>query len=128
MSTSKLRNTKTGLIISFVLLIAFLFQVANKAVYTHTHVLANGIVITHAHPYNKTDSPGPVSNHTHTKNEYVQLAFISLLFACFQVCVYFFVASYKVSLIRIKQSFIGCSANDILNNKSPPVLTYSIQL
>jgi len=44
-------------------------MVANKAVFTHSHLLLNGQVISHAHPYNKTNDSAPFKLHHHTQTE-----------------------------------------------------------
>ncbi|MBN2699347.1 MAG: hypothetical protein JXR52_11030 [Bacteroidales bacterium] len=59
------------------LLIGVLFVIiANKAVFTHTHLLGNGEIITHAHPFDRKTDSQPSDNHHHSESE--------LLF--FQIC------------------------------------------
>ena len=49
----------------------------NKALFTHTHLLPDGTVIVHAHPYLKHNKEKqkkiPVSSHNHTPEQYVFL-------------------------------------------------------
>ena len=49
----------------------------------HYHMLSNGMMVKHAHPYNKAENPGsPLSNHTHSDFEFLlfgQLSNISLI-------------------------------------------------
>ena len=47
----------------------------NNAVNWHYHQLPNGIVVEHAHPYNKSDSgaDSPYQNHRHSDLEYLIL-------------------------------------------------------
>jgi hypothetical protein len=46
----------------------YLFIVQNSIQNKHTHVYANGIVVTHSHPFNHEDDT-PVSDHKHSKTE-----------------------------------------------------------
>jgi len=56
---------KTIPIISLLLAGLFLFIALNKAFFCHTHIYGNKIV-THSHPYNKSDDADPVKNHRHS--------------------------------------------------------------
>lgn len=46
----------------------YLYIVQNSIQNKHTHVYANGIVITHSHPFDNSDDT-PVSDHKHSKTE-----------------------------------------------------------
>jgi len=59
--------------ISLLLIVLIAFQVLNKSVNTHAHLLADGTVISHAHPYKKSADPGPYKSHHHTQNELICL-------------------------------------------------------
>ncbi len=65
----------------FSLMLAGLFglYIVNYAFYTHRHILVDGTVITHAHPYNKSDSK-PFKSHQHSKTELVLLGVLKVLF------------------------------------------------
>jgi hypothetical protein len=57
-------------------LVMFLFF--NQVAFWHFHVLDNGIVVEHAHPFKNNPKPGtPFQNHHHTDFEYSVLAQIS---------------------------------------------------
>jgi hypothetical protein len=60
---------------SFILIFFTLALFWNNAVNRHYHQLPNGIVVEHAHPYNKTDSGtnSPFQNHRHNDLEYLIL-------------------------------------------------------
>jgi len=45
--------------------------VANKAVFVHSHILNDGTIIEHAHPYNKSTDSTPYKSHHHTKAEFL---------------------------------------------------------
>ncbi len=62
------------------LLPAVMWLFFNATVNRHTHFLADGIVITHAHPFAATQSGLDTSQmHHHTKRELLLLSFFSVL-------------------------------------------------
>lgn len=63
------RIARVGLIVLLpVLLMLFHNQLANW----HYHVLQNGMVVKHAHPYNKPENAGsPIGNHKHSDSEFL---------------------------------------------------------
>jgi len=57
-------------------LVMFLFF--NQVAFWHYHVLENGMVVEHSHPFKNNPKPGtPFQNHHHTDFEYSILAQIS---------------------------------------------------
>ena len=97
------RNKHNISIIRTVALILFLLyigQVFNNTFYLHTHVLAPGKVITHAHPYNKSNDSGPVQSHKHTWDQIITLENLEILFPVF------FLLLTLISLNR-KNNFVG---------------------
>lgn len=80
MILKQLHNKKITAVITYLMIVLFALQVANRAVYVHNHILANGQIISHAHPYNKTDDPGPFKHHQHTQSEIIYLENQQLLF------------------------------------------------
>ncbi len=70
---------------------------ANNAVYTHTHVLTDGTIVTHSHPFNKSDDSKPIKSHKHTITELVVLDNLSLLF-------FIFFLSPAIALLRSRQA------------------------
>ncbi len=74
-------------------------MVANKAFFLHSHQMANGTVIAHAHPYDKSNDPAPQKSHRHTQTE---LIFIDNLKLLFSFLVLFL--AYSCSPLTIKHS------------------------
>jgi len=74
--------------------------IANKGLYTHTHKLENGSVITHSHPYDKNQDSEPFKKHHHTKAEFIFFENLNVLFLSI-----FLIISF-LSLVRKKISFI----------------------
>jgi len=53
-------------ILSMLLIIVMTALLINKVVYTHIHILANGSVVTHAHPFSKDAQHHPGATHQHS--------------------------------------------------------------
>jgi hypothetical protein len=92
---------KRLLILAMIPTALLLFQ--NHLSNWHYHVLSNGIVVKHSHPYNKAENPGnPLSNHKHSEFEHfilAQLSGLSLLIAFALVAFAFIFAIYAVLLL-----------------------------
>lgn len=54
--------------------------IVNKAIFLHTHKLDNGTVISHAHPYDKSNDSKPYKSHHHTNAELLFFQNIEILF------------------------------------------------
>lgn len=54
-------------------------MLVNKAVYIHVHVLPDGTLITHAHPFNKTPDSSQSQKHQHSSLEFFLLQELELL-------------------------------------------------
>ena len=54
--------------------------IANKAIFFHEHRMADGTIVAHAHPYDKSDEPEPFKTHHHSKSEFFFLSHIDTLF------------------------------------------------
>lgn len=53
------------------LIVGVIFMlIANSAIFTHAHKLADGRVIIHAHPYDKSNDSSPFKSHQHSEKEY----------------------------------------------------------
>lgn len=87
--------------------------------YVHTHVLKNGRLVIHSHPYQKQNDSAPFKNHQHTP---VQLAMIdasSLLF--FMAALISFVQSNVTEIIRGKVQLMSAAPKVfLLIGRSPP--------
>lgn len=102
--------------IGFIVLI-----IANKSMYLHTHKLANGTIVTHAHPYNKTDDSKPFKKHSHTNFEFYVLHNIDtffyttyLAFSILLVCKILEQKKYTYSLKKLDEYLY-------LKGRSPPI-------
>ena len=78
-----MRNKKKHTIyrvISLLLIAVMAMLTFNQSVYLHTHKLNDGTVVTHAHPYQKTNNSTPTTSHQHSKKDYVFIGLFKLLF------------------------------------------------
>jgi hypothetical protein len=65
---------------AWLLCMLFVMQIINRSAYIHTHLDANGSVISHAHPYDKSSDTGPYKKHHHSASEFALLAHWEVLF------------------------------------------------
>ncbi len=66
--------------IAIFLILSSIFILINVANNGHIHQCENGVVIFHAHPYNKDSSGDPVKRHKHNTFEFILYALITFLF------------------------------------------------
>ncbi len=78
----KIQRKDAFSLLSLILIGVFAFQVANKSLYTHSHILAFGQVVTHAHPFDKSEGEGDPKSHRHTQAEMIILNQVNILFVC----------------------------------------------
>ncbi len=56
---------------------AVLWLISNNFINRHYHILSNGVVISHSHPYSSSCEPGPIQGHEHSDFEHLILAQVS---------------------------------------------------
>ena len=54
--------------------------IANREIFIHTHLLADGSIIVHAHPYDKSKDSESHQTHHHTRVELFLLDNLNILF------------------------------------------------
>lgn len=69
-------------------------MITNQALFLHFHKLSDGTVVTHAHPYNKTQDSQPNKTHHHSNIEFLLIHNLEVLMPM----VFFAIA--LISLIR----------------------------
>ena len=116
------RHNTLSTIISIVLCILFILQIANRTVYFHSHKLENGQIISHAHPYNKSSDSTPFKKHHHSDNEIIILAQLEvLLLLSFVLFALFIVSQYKHYVKQsIKRYSLGLLPG--VPGRSPPIV------
>ena len=73
-----LHNTMKQLSVGLMIFIMTVMLV-NKLVYIHVHVLPNGTVVTHAHPFNKTTNSEQGQSHHHSNLEFFILHALEIM-------------------------------------------------
>lgn len=96
--------------------------VCNKVFNTHTHIQTNGVIVSHAHPFDKASDDKPVKSHHHGSLEIIALETIDVFTA-------FYIGSLiiVVSVIILKTILPNFNLNILLNKlrldqRGPPVL------
>ncbi len=64
----------------WLLILSMGLLIANKAIFFHEHKMADGTIVAHAHPYDKSDEPEPFKTHHHSKAELFFLSHFDTLF------------------------------------------------
>ncbi len=119
-------DKKVQKIILLITLPVVLLLFFNQIAFRHYHILENGLVIEHSHPFNNKPIKGtPYQNHSHTDFEYSVLAQISQITG-FLLLLFFFeqflrsmpkpgISAYKSRLVSVT-----CLKTDPL--RGPPSL------
>lgn len=103
-------------------LLLVILLITNKAVYSHTHILEDGSIIVHAHPFDKSSEKNPLHRHHHPYYEYLNLANLDF----FNTSVELFIFKVNEVLIfeRIYEqiNLINSLKFVLFLNKSPPLV------
>ena len=93
-----------------ILLPAILWLYFNQAFNGHYHILPNGEIVYHAHPYHHQNSTeSPFENHQHSKSEYFILALLSNPFVLLSVFL------VLISPLIIPLKIICCQTNKVFS-------------
>ena len=109
-------KTTTLLIIGIMVLF-----IINKAFFLHNHKLNDGTIITHAHPYNKSNDSKPYKSHYHSDTEFLFFQHLETLFLLVSstIAIIIFVRKEKKSFKLItKQSLIFINLS---KGRAPPI-------
>lgn len=95
--------------------------IANKGLFTHTHKLDDGSVVTHSHPYDKKNDSEPFKKHHHTKAELLFFENLNILFLSIILIIAIFIfIRKKVSFVNVENIYFGLLAFSYLG-RAPPV-------
>lgn len=121
------KNSYLLKLFSYLCLSILLLQIVNKSIYIHSHRLANGMLVMHAHPFNKQKDNAPFKSHKHTNLEYFAYDTLTTFIgvAIFSLVLLLIVTNtknyYYIDLEIVKRF------TQSKQNKSPPVqLKYCI--
>ncbi len=95
--------------------------ITNNVLFLHSHQLANGNIVIHAHPYNKSNDSAPVKSHHHSKTELTFLANLQLLFIFTLLSFIVLDVTIKKSYVVINQQFYPQSFKILYQGRAPPL-------
>ncbi len=118
------RFRKFKIAILSILLPAMILLASNAVFNWHVHKQADGTVMVHAHPYQKSGSSNGTANHHHSSHECFSLHQITgFLFALASV---FYLAGLIGKAFKIRNLYHlfvkGGILDSLLPNRAPPVL------
>ncbi len=117
------RGHLKGIIWFIVPLVLALFF--NQSSFWHYHVLQNGLVIEHSHPYKNDKTPGtPFQNHSHSESELLLLAQITQVLTLVAILFSLFLFATKISFIPFRlPALVFLKGPDLSSRllRAPPV-------
>ncbi len=102
---------------------AFIILMENSIVNEHTHLLANGLVISHAHPYKKLPDN---KQHNHNDNEFFFIHQITDVLLTFSLVILTIILPTKkiatITLLKIgNDNKVICNS---FSNRAPPICQF----
>lgn len=91
----------------------------NEALFTHSHITEDGSVITHAHPYDRSDTD-PFKHHQHSHSELMVFAAVKLLFVLTGFAMLFVIHRPVFSIVADTQIRVDQHLGQHLAGRSPP--------
>ncbi len=99
--------------------------ILNNILFMHLHLLSDGEIVVHAHPFNKTQqAENPLQQHQHSKGEI--LFFDSLLLLFVVAVIHQFIAVVRKWKIKNSHYFYIFLQNtpQVIANKAPPCFSF----
>lgn len=108
-------------ILAWVLCFMFVVQIVNRSVYLHSHVIKGGVVVVHAHPFDKATDSEPVKKHHHSDFEFTFFQQLNILFlAAFIIALLLAdIVVYGVVVDRVKNKCSGYLNHSL--GRAPPL-------
>ncbi len=102
------------------LLVLMLLIITNKSIYIHTHHLADGTIVVHAHPFNKSGNSNPDNPHKHSKSQFEIIQHFDgpVVFPAFTYATFIKEISHKYFIITSRD--IVPVFNGSVHGRSPP--------
>ncbi len=105
-----------------ILQIALVTMIAvNNTLFIHHHILPNGDIVTHAHPYKKSGDTAPFKTHTHTISEFFLLSGLNDLVVVVSSVAAVILVSHFVKQHSESIFHITISVHSTLRGRAPPV-------
>lgn len=95
--------------------------IADRAIFLHSHKLNNGIIITHAHPYDKSNDSKPYKSHHHTNSQYLLFQRLEVLFfvVFLTFALFVLVKKEKIPFCKITRHALSCII--LHKGRAPPI-------
>jgi len=95
--------------------------IANKTFFLHVHILNNGTIIEHAHPYNKSHDSNPHKSHQHSNAEYIFFQNLEILFSIvfLTIALMAFVKKERFPFLLHTRHALICI--DLKKGRAPPI-------
>jgi hypothetical protein len=97
----------------------------NHTVNMHVHVLANGSMVTHAHPYDKTSDNELPKKHKHTSEELLFFSGLSLIFTGLLLIIGFKIEELKSYRFLYRNLTYSITIPYLNSGRSPPLGIFS---
>lgn len=88
--------------ISILLILSVGLWTASKAMYSHAHILPDGKIVYHAHPYKKANDSAPFKQHKHTDAQLVALDSLNHVYLTINSTLVILLAFTFASFFQIK--------------------------
>jgi hypothetical protein len=98
---------------------------ANHTINMHMHVLDNGSVVTHAHPYDKTSDNELPKEHKHSSEELLFFSTLSLLFTGLLLIIGFKIEELKLYRFLYRNLTYSITIPNLNSGRSPPLCIFS---
>lgn len=108
--------------ISILFLAIITLLIINNTVWQHVHILPDGTLISHAHPYNKTTENTPVKQHHHSSAEMLILENLEILFPSLFLTIAFLVYRQTKILAASQIEFTGVNWSQSQYGRAPPFM------
>lgn len=96
--------------------------IANTAIFLHVHELSDGSLISHAHPYDKTDEKHPEKTHQHSQTDLLLIHSLEILFPLIFLVLVLIVFEKKISVLFDLKTACHLLIFDVVKGRAPPVL------
>jgi hypothetical protein len=108
--------------ITFFLVFLFTIHVVIKASYAHAHLLSDGRLVSHAHPFNRSNDTNPYKSHNHSSAQLFYLENLEVFFPIFFLSIAVHQLNKFVYLPISQYSPIQSQYFSIHLGRAPPVL------
>jgi hypothetical protein len=92
----------------------------NQTVNIHFHRLPNGTLVSHAHPYNKTNDSQPIKTHHHSKFELFFLKNVEITGFLSDDSICFLTVGYSEKMIVFQENHFQLFSSHYTSDRAPP--------